>query len=239
MKMEDQKIEIRDIRDSDWYWISRNILDNFTPKIGVIGLALYNVYASYAREKGKAFPSQKTIAKKLGISLKTVRKYNKILEENNLIKIESGKKSGKPNIVILLKVRGGKQFPTGYESSSHPGGKELPSKENNTKENTIEVDDIKSSVKEVFRYFRNRVKAVKGFNPEIDYGKDGKLVKKRLQKYSINEVKNLIDWYLNSPYSDRLGCSLSICLSTNVVNLWKAGRSINLEKLYPSWQRKN
>ena len=67
------KIEVRDIRDSDWYWISRKVFEDYASKIGVIGLALYNAYASYAREKGSAFPSQRTISKRLGISLKTVR----------------------------------------------------------------------------------------------------------------------------------------------------------------------
>jgi DNA-binding MarR family transcriptional regulator len=104
MEMENQTIEIRDIRDSDWYWISRSILEDFTPKIGVVGLALYNVYASYAREKGVAFPSQEKIAKTLGISIPTLIKYNKILEENGLIKIERRRKVGKTNIIYLLKL---------------------------------------------------------------------------------------------------------------------------------------
>jgi len=59
MRGELSKIEVRDIRDSDWYWIPRRVLEDFMPKIGVIGLALYNVYSSYAREKGVAFPSGK------------------------------------------------------------------------------------------------------------------------------------------------------------------------------------
>lgn len=49
------KIEVRDIRDSDWYWISRRVFEDYAPKIGPIGLALYNAYASYARDKGSAF----------------------------------------------------------------------------------------------------------------------------------------------------------------------------------------
>jgi len=239
MEMENRTIEVRDIRDSDWYWIPRTVFEEYTPKIGVIGLALYNAYSSYARDKGVAFPSQKTLAEKLRISLKTIRKYNRVLEENGLIKIESGSRRGKSNLITLLKIRGREQLPRGYEPSSHPDRKQLPTKENNIKENTIEVDDRKSSVKEVFDYFRNKVKAVKGFDPEIDWGRDGKLIKKRLERYSITEIENLIDWYLNSPHSDRLGCSLSICLSTNMINLWKASRSINLERLYPSWQRQN
>jgi integrase len=64
MEMENQKIEVRDIWDGDWYWIPRVVFEEYTPKIGVIGLALYNAYASYARDKGIAFPSQETLAEK-------------------------------------------------------------------------------------------------------------------------------------------------------------------------------
>ena len=40
---------------------------------------------------------------------------------------------------------------------------EAHTKENNIKENTIEMDDKKSSVRDVFEYFKNRVREVKGF----------------------------------------------------------------------------
>jgi len=60
----------------------------------VVGLALYNAYSSYAREKGIAFPYQKTLAKKLRISLKTIRKYNRILEEMDLLKLRAKVEGG-------------------------------------------------------------------------------------------------------------------------------------------------
>ena len=66
-----------------------------------MGLALYNIYASYAREKGVAFPSQEKIAKTLKISIPTLIKYNKILEENGLIKVEK-RKGRKKNVVLYL-----------------------------------------------------------------------------------------------------------------------------------------
>jgi hypothetical protein len=75
------KNEIRDMRDGDWYWISRAVYEYYAPKIGAIGLALYNAYASYARDKGLAFPSQKTISKRLRISISTIRKYKSRKEE--------------------------------------------------------------------------------------------------------------------------------------------------------------
>ncbi|MEM2292800.1 MAG: hypothetical protein ABIM42_07515 [candidate division WOR-3 bacterium] len=109
-------------------------------------------------------------------------------------------------------------------------------KENKKKEKEIEG----SIISEIFRYFKEAVGNSKGFIPEIDYAKDGKLVKARLENHSLEEIKALIDWYLKSELSDRLGVSLSACLSAHVMNLWKANKnqSSALERFYPSWHSK-
>jgi len=54
MREETSEIEVKDMGDGNWYWVSRKIFDDFAPKIGVIGFALYNAYTSYARDKGVA-----------------------------------------------------------------------------------------------------------------------------------------------------------------------------------------
>jgi DNA-binding transcriptional regulator YhcF (GntR family) len=240
MELENQKIEVRDIGDSDWYWIPRVVFEEYTPKIGVIGLALYNAYSSYARDKGVAFPSQRTLAEKLRLSIKTIIKYNRILEANGLIKIERKKGKGKTNLVTLLKVENVNQVQTHPVTGSVKVVKEVQTKENNMKENTIEVD-AEASPLDVIEYFKRRVRKLKGFYPEIDYGKDSRLAKERLKKYSFDEIRNLIDWYLNSEHFEKFGASLSICLSNFIVNLWKASkagqRSIN--NLYPLWQERS
>jgi len=82
------EIKVRDMGDGDWYWVSRRVFEDFASKIGVVGFALYNAYASYARDKGVAFPSQEALAEKLGLGVKTIIKYNRVLEANGLIKIE-------------------------------------------------------------------------------------------------------------------------------------------------------
>ena len=99
-----ETFEVRDIRNSDWYWIQRKIYEEYTSKIGVIGLALYNAYCSYANQKGKCYPSHKIISNKLKISRQTIIKYNKILEKNNLIKIENRQKENLPNLIYLVKL---------------------------------------------------------------------------------------------------------------------------------------
>jgi biotin operon repressor len=196
---------------------------------------LYNAYSSYTRDKGIAYPSQKVISQKLRISIKTIIKYNKILQDNGLIKIEKKKGKGKTNLVTLLKVGDVKEGKYDAVPSSVKMLKEVQLKENNMKENT-NVDD-KSSAVDVIEYFRKRVRELKGFNPEIDWGEDGGLAKNRLKKYSFGEIKQLIDWYLSSKHFERFGASLSICLSAFMINLWKAskGGQASIEALYPAW----
>ena len=234
------EIEVRDMSDGDWYWVSRRVFEDFASKIGVVGFALYNAYASYARDKGVAFPSQETLAEKLGLSVKTIIKYNRILEANGLIKIERRKGKGKTNLITLLKVENVNQVQTHPVAGSVKVVKEVQMKDNNMKENTIEVD-AKASPIDVINYFKKKVRELKGFDPEIDYGKDGRLAKERLKKYSLNEIRDLIDWYLSSEHFDKFGASLSICLSNFVVNLWKAFKNgqRSISSLYPIWQERS
>jgi len=133
-------IKIRDIRNGDWYWIHKVIYERYAEKIGALGLALYNAYAYYADRQAKCFPTQKTIAKKLGIGRRTVQKLNKILEENGLIRIESGKEKGRANTIYLLRV-GCSEEAQGCASDPHPSAHEghtVNKNKNNRKELTID-----------------------------------------------------------------------------------------------------
>lgn len=114
-------IEIRDKRNGDWYWIHRNVYEVYAKKIGAVGLAIYNAYCSYARDKGNAWPSQTTIASKLGISVPTLVKFNAVLERERLIKVYSGKNRGVSNTVFLLKVKGLKEVKTPSKRRLDPG----------------------------------------------------------------------------------------------------------------------
>ena len=95
--------------------------------------------------------------------------------------------------------------------------------------------DAKASPLDVIDYFKRKVKELRGFYPEIDYGKDGRLAKERLKKYSLDEIRDLIDWYLSSENFEKFGASLSICLSNFIVNLCKASKAgqRSISNLYP------
>lgn len=99
-------IEVRDLRNGDWYWIHKAIYNQYTKKIGAIGLALYNAYCHYAnKDSGASYPSVETLCNDLGVSRQTIFKYNDVLEKNRLIKIKSGRGRKKVNEVYLLKIK--------------------------------------------------------------------------------------------------------------------------------------
>lgn len=74
-------------------------------------------------------------------------------------------------------------------------------------------------------YFTHQCKSVKGFTPVVTEP-DRKLLDSLLRKYpdlqtGIKSAQELISWFLKSPESDRMSPSLSVCLSSFVVNKWR------------------
>ncbi|MBT9170809.1 MAG: hypothetical protein DDT18_01160 [Actinobacteria bacterium] len=84
----------------------------------------------------------------------------------------------------------------------------------------------------VRNYFVEECKKKKGISPEINYAKEGKLLKDRLKKYTVEQLKDLIDKFLNSNVGEKFGWSLSICLSTITINQWLAGKLEKARKPY-------
>jgi replication initiation and membrane attachment protein DnaB len=97
MKVRSKTIEIKDIRDQDGYSVSTRILNEYASKIGVIGFALYLAYVIYSKDS--VLPSEEKIAEKLMISMRTLRKYKRILEKYGLIKVE---REGNREIIYII-----------------------------------------------------------------------------------------------------------------------------------------
>jgi hypothetical protein len=193
----------------------------------------------------EVFPSRSYMAKALGSSITTIDRGIRELRKRAGLKVER-RGFGKSNCYLIPDWLESSELVTQEKSKLTTLEKKGLTNHEEARVKSIinniniytNVDDKKSSVKEVFSYFRERVKAIKGFVPEIRWGKDGKLAKRRLKKYSLEEIKQLIDWYLRSKHCERLGVSLAVCLSGFVINLWKAGRSSksSIEALYPTWK---
>jgi DNA-binding transcriptional regulator YhcF (GntR family) len=193
----------------------------------------------------EAFPSRSYLAKALGTSLATIDRAVKELVAKTGLKVKR-RGFGKSNCYHIPNWQESLEMVTQEASKmtnlentklkTHEQSKVTTIIDNSNKYNT--KVDAKASPIDVIEYFKRRVRELKGFEPEIDYGKDGRLAKSRLKKYSFNEIMDLIDWYLNSEHFEKFGASLSICLSNFIVNLWKAGRvgQRSISSLYPLWQ---
>ncbi|MBI4766601.1 MAG: helix-turn-helix domain-containing protein [Deltaproteobacteria bacterium] len=117
MEQSTNQIKIRDLRDGDWYWIHRAVIRDYVPKMGSIGLVVYNFLASLADSSQHCFPSQKYMAGCIGYSRATINKTIKRLERIGLIKIQ--KRDRYHCVYSLLKVRckaGETQMSTGGNS---------------------------------------------------------------------------------------------------------------------------
>jgi biotin operon repressor len=84
----EQNSEVRNFNDGEWCWINKSVIQEYTPKVGPIGITVYCFLASMVDSEQKCFPSQKYIAEKLGCSRATVSRTLKRLESNGLIRIE-------------------------------------------------------------------------------------------------------------------------------------------------------
>ena len=98
----DDKNEIRSIAEREWYWISRAILKKYGRIMKSSGLAVYNVLASFANSKNQTcYPTQKSIAGHLGLSIRTVNRKIRLLKDFKLIRV---KKIKGRCFYVLLKV---------------------------------------------------------------------------------------------------------------------------------------
>ena len=200
---------------------------------------------SMKNSNSEAFPSRSYLAEALGVSIATIDRAVKELVAKTGLKVKR-RGFGKSNCYHVPNWQESSEMisqealrMTNLENTklkAHEQLKVTTIIDNSNKYNT-KVDAKASSI-DVIEYFKRRVKELKGFYPEIDYGKDGRLAKSRLKKYSFNEIRDLIDWYLNSEHFEKFGASLSICLSNFIVNLWKAGKAgqRSIEAFYPTWQ---
>ena len=99
--MQDEKAKVRDLRNGDWYWVSKVLLDEYGSKIQPIGIAIYNCLAEHANQEGFCFPSHKYIADKIGSSISSVQRGIRQMIKLGLI---SKKRKRLHNVYYLLKI---------------------------------------------------------------------------------------------------------------------------------------
>jgi len=132
---------VRDLRNGNWYWIHKAVIQKYTPKVGAIGIAVYNLLASLADSHQTCFPSQKYIAQCLNYSRATINKTLKRLKENGLIRIE--KRDRYHCTYSLLKVR----CKRGFTSNSRcKAGETQMSNRGNSDVNQVNTNNNKLTI---------------------------------------------------------------------------------------------
>ncbi len=86
LAMSDEKIKVRDLRNGDWYWVNKALLEEYGERLKPIGIAIYNCLAAHANQEGFCFPSHKHIAKRIGASISSVQRGIRQLIKLNLIR---------------------------------------------------------------------------------------------------------------------------------------------------------
>lgn len=181
----------------------------------------------------------KKLAEKMSCSDKEARNRIKELKDNNLLIV---RRTGRANIyqinLQLVNLIQGKEIGTGVPIRSAPIvpirlEDSVPIATICNKEFSLK-NPLKGSngVALLRNYFTERCKQLKGFEPEMAFGKEGKLLKEKLKRYSVEQLVTLIDQFLNSRIGDDLGYTLSICLSAPVINQWLAGKLEKPKKAY-------
>ena len=79
------KIEIRDLRNGDWYWIHKTVLEKYASKIGAYGIAIYNSLCYFTNhENQSSFPSYKKISEYANgggtCDIQLLQKYHMMIE---------------------------------------------------------------------------------------------------------------------------------------------------------------
>jgi len=115
-----------------------------------------------------------------------------------------------------------------------------------SKEGVLTNTPAQNEVSIIRNYFIQKCQELKGFKPEMSFAKEGKLIKEKLKRYSVEQLKDLIDKFLNSEVGEKLGWTLSVCLSAPVINQWLAGKlekkkrpywsGFPLRKVFGKWQ---
>ncbi len=99
--MEKEKPQVRDVRNGDWLWINKLVLEH--PYIANSAKLVYSALAYFANNNTQeAFPSFETIMQLTGLKRRVITTAIKQLEEYYFIQVERDK--GKVNQYILLKL---------------------------------------------------------------------------------------------------------------------------------------
>jgi len=99
-------VRVRDHRPRGWFWLDDRIIDHFASLLTHSQLSVYVYYCRRANSRGQSYASIADLCARLRVDRDTVRLANQRLVALQLIRVESGKDKGKPNLITLLQTGG-------------------------------------------------------------------------------------------------------------------------------------
>jgi hypothetical protein len=153
----EHEYKIRELRNGGWYWINRHIINKYGKVLSASGLAVYNVLASFANSNTQTcFPTQKSVAGLLGLSVRTVNRKIRLLKDFKLIK---AKKTKGRCFYALLKI----DTPKGKRLyDKRDIGDRTPGKSNNNK--LIKINNKNKNTNENFYNFKPISRCLKKYD---------------------------------------------------------------------------
>lgn len=104
--MKDHQANTRRRVDGKWYWTEKAVIRRYTPKVGLLGIAVYDYLASLVGPDQVCFPSQRHIGEVLGgYSRTSINRAIKRLEKHGLIAVEkSGRRTQAYRLLAVADV---------------------------------------------------------------------------------------------------------------------------------------
>lgn len=88
-KTQADQFEVRDTRQTGWFFAHNAVYDQYAAKVGINAFAVYMALCRHADDQQEARPSHGLIAKRLNVSRRTVVRAMQTLEEAGLVKVEA------------------------------------------------------------------------------------------------------------------------------------------------------
>jgi DNA-binding transcriptional ArsR family regulator len=122
--------DIRNLKDGDWYWIHRKVLQLYGKKLRSLGMAVYSTLACFADAKTQScFPSRNAIARLLGVSQRTVTRKIRLLKQVGLVRVVKVK--GLYRYFLLKLPQDWTAETPGVDSRDHPDWTRVSTSNNN------------------------------------------------------------------------------------------------------------
>lgn len=153
MKTISENINVRAIKDGDWYWVSKRVIQEYGARVGFLPLGVYHFLACMADENQSCYPSQKYIAERLGCSRSSISRAVKLLEKHGLVKVTKGARYHSVYQLLHIKSCSGEIEMSQGRNRSVP-----PVDINNTTLTRINNDNVTEVKKPVNHDFRKNFK---------------------------------------------------------------------------------